>query len=162
ECNLRCVDLAKDSSNCGSCGNVCPVNQFCFRGACSTEGEIITVDAGMDGGGASANDAASGREGAAEDGAKNDGASGDGAGPDGNACAPPFDSPEHCGDCDTRCADPTPVCGLEGTYKCLAACEPPLEACGPKCIDKFSDENNCGMCGNVCPSGICQAGKCVG
>jgi hypothetical protein len=75
---------------------------------------------------------------------------------------PPFDTSEQCGDCFTKCVDPTPVCGLQGTFKCLSRCEPPLVACGPICVNTFSDDKNCGMCGRVCVSGICQAGMCVG
>jgi hypothetical protein len=58
--------------------------------------------------------------------------------------------------------DPTPLCGLDGTFKCVARCTPPLVACGTICVDTFTDERNCGGCGIVCPSGICQAGGCVG
>jgi hypothetical protein len=81
---------------------------------------------------------------------------------DGSTCNPPYDTPEHCGDCETRCADPTPLCGLQGTFKCVAQCEPPLFACGATCVNTSSDETNCGACSFVCPSGICQAGGCVG
>jgi hypothetical protein len=75
---------------------------------------------------------------------------------------PPYNTPEHCGDCETRCADPTPLCGLDGTFKCVARCDLPLVDCGTICVDTYSDEKNCGACGVVCPSGICQAGGCVG
>jgi hypothetical protein len=91
-----------------------------------------------------------------------DGRSEDGGSPDGPTCAPPFDTPEHCGDCETRCVEPTPLCGLQGTYKCVARCDPPLVACGAICVNTSSDEQNCGTCAMICPSGICQAGGCVG
>jgi hypothetical protein len=170
ECNLKCVDLNQDPNNCGSCGNVCKGEQICFAGKCSTEGDIYAVlhdggdgaapDAGADvsTGGDAAVDVATAETGS--DGGSD--AIGDGAAGDGTACVPPFDNADHCGDCDTKCSGSTPVCGLQGTYKCLAACQAPLEACGAECVDKFSDENNCGMCGHICPSGICQAAKCVG
>jgi hypothetical protein len=58
--------------------------------------------------------------------------------------------------------EPTPLCGLQGTYRCVARCDPPLVACGAVCINTASDERNCGSCGTTCPSGICQAGACVG
>jgi hypothetical protein len=166
ECSLQCVDLEHDTKNCGACGNICKADEFCSHGTCGNEGNVYAPDSGSDGGdsAASGDRAASGEVSTVD--AARDATSGDGNGTDsqgdGHVCVPPFDSAEQCGDCDTRCTGPTPVCGLQGTYKCLAACEPPLEACGPVCVDKFSDESNCGACGNICPSGICQAGKCVG
>jgi hypothetical protein len=89
-------------------------------------------------------------------------ASSDGGSPDGTTCTPPYNTPEQCGDCTTRCVEPTPVCGLQGTFKCIARCDPPLVVCANDCVDVVSDEKNCGACGLVCPSGICQAGGCVG
>lgn len=41
-------------------------------------------------------------------------------------------------------------------------CDPPLVACSGVCIDVTSDPDNCGACGRVCASGICQASVCVG
>jgi hypothetical protein len=41
-------------------------------------------------------------------------------------------------------------------------CPANLAACGPACVDTASDTNNCGACGNVCPSGqSCSAGVCA-
>jgi len=169
ECNLKCVSLQFDPKNCSMCGKICPNDQICFKGECGDEGSFPL---GKDGG-----DAASRLDGATPDVSTKDGTMGDGQGgdglggdgqgsdgqgADGNVCVPPFDNAGHCGDCDTQCSGATPLCGLQATYKCLPACEPPLEACGAVCVDKFSDENNCGTCGMVCASGICQAGMCVG
>lgn len=82
---------------------------------------------------------------------------------DAPTCLPPYDTPLQCGDCSTRCSEPTPLCGLQGgTFQCVAQCAPPLIACGPVCVNTSSDEQNCGGCGTVCPSGICQAGGCAG
>ena len=33
-CGASCVDTSGSSLNCGTCGNVCPANQFCFSGTC--------------------------------------------------------------------------------------------------------------------------------
>jgi hypothetical protein len=79
-------------------------------------------------------------------------------------CFPPFDVPEQCGDCDTMCGDPTPLCAPndEGEYECVPSCAPPLVACGDQCVDLNLHPLHCGECSHVCPSGICQVGMCVG
>lgn len=82
-------------------------------------------------------------------------------------CLPPHDAPSHCGDCDTRCVDPEPLCAPdgEGSFECVPVCDPPLVECQGQCVDPESfnsDPDNCGRCGNACPTDICQAGKCVG
>jgi hypothetical protein len=82
-------------------------------------------------------------------------------------CLPPHDSPSHCGDCDTRCMDPTPLCAPDGngSFECVPICVDPLVECRGQCLDPAtfnSDPDNCGECGNECPSDICQNGECVG
>ncbi len=41
-------------------------------------------------------------------------------------------------------------------------CPLPEIVCSTVCIDPTTDANNCGHCGHVCASGICQASVCVG
>ena len=80
-------------------------------------------------------------------------------------CLPPFDSAEQCGDCDTQCSGDTPLCApsaLDDSYECVPLCPPPLEACGDQCVDTNVSPLHCGQCFNLCPSGICQDGQCVG
>jgi hypothetical protein len=82
-------------------------------------------------------------------------------------CLPPHDAPSHCGDCDTQCQDPTPLCAPDGngSFQCVPVCDPPLIECQGQCVDPDSfksDPDNCGSCGHECPSDICQDGMCVG
>jgi len=80
-------------------------------------------------------------------------------------CVPPvFDTPEACGACNATCPKAEPTCSPDsaGGYKCVLVCEDPLKACNGQCVDFNIDANNCGTCGNVCLSGICQGGMCVG
>ena len=41
-------------------------------------------------------------------------------------------------------------------------CGPGLEACSFQCVDKQSDAQHCGACGNACREGLeCHEGVCV-
>jgi stigma-specific protein Stig1 len=82
----------------------------------------------------------------------------------GQCVEPTFDTPEGCGACNAACPAAQPTCSPDtaGNYKCVLDCEDPLKACNGRCVDFNIDAENCGFCGNVCQSGICQGGKCVG
>ncbi|HEY0464295.1 MAG TPA: hypothetical protein VGC79_08805, partial [Polyangiaceae bacterium] len=69
-----------------------------------------------------------------------------------------FDTPEACGACNAACPKTKPTCSPDdqGNYKCVLVCPDPLKECNGKCVDFNIDANNCGTCGNVCASGICQ------
>jgi hypothetical protein len=83
--------------------------------------------------------------------------------PDADPCVPPYNDPQHCGDCTTVCPVDTPVCApSSGSYECRPVCELPLVNCNGSCADLNSDSTNCGYCGNECPSTVCQGGACVG
>lgn len=57
----------------------------------------------------------------------------------------------------------TPEAGEDGEAgEAGPVCMPPLVDCGGTCVDTTSDPLNCGQCGNVCPSQICQMSQCVG
>lgn len=86
------------------------------------------------------------------------------------ACADPLNcpicsnldvDPAHCGGCSNACAIPE-----GGTTSCVSgACVPHCPSgatlCGGRCVVTRSDPNNCGTCGQACPSGICTGGACV-
>jgi hypothetical protein len=159
-----------------ACGSGGVVGGKCRRGDCSSAGDDGT--SARAGNGATS---AGGAEG--EAGGDTGGLSGNAQLPDGGffdspvdgqpdaeaplECLPPHDSPSHCGDCDTRCMDPTPLCAPDGngSFECVPICVDPLVECRGQCLDPAtfnSDPDNCGECGNECPSDICQNGECVG
>lgn len=176
-CGDGCVVLATDRENCGECGNVCDGGLVCDDGECT----LPDPAGGTSGGGGTSGEAGSAADGGTDDpggarggrggssarGGRDSGGAGPRAGAGGEAgalCLPPFDIPEQCGDCETSCAEPAPLCApnVDGGYECVPLCELPLVACGDQCVDLNLHPLHCGECNNVCPSGICQAGECVG
>jgi hypothetical protein len=147
------------------------INGVCGGGSGGTAGAggDASVDAGGTSGsspggvGGSAADGGGGRGGSVGSGG-NVGSAGSagGDGSPGDACVPPFNTAAACGDCNTRCVAPNRLCSpADGGFGCVPACPPPLVDCGDQCVDLNIDPFNCGMCGNVCPTGLCQ-GRCVG
>ena len=116
--------------------------------------------------GGSAADASGGVGGSAADASGGVGGAAGNAGGDGSpgdACREPYNTAAACGDCNTRCVPPNRLCApVDGGFGCVPACPPPLTECGDQCVDLNIDPFNCGSCGNVCPTGLCQGGRCVG
>src|SRR5690606_36752939 len=81
-------------------------------------------------------------------------------------CLPPYDTPRACGDCSTQCTGQRPNCAPteSGGFECVATCleEPYTSECDGECVDTQTNPRHCGMCRNICPSGICVDGECVG
>ena len=79
-------------------------------------------------------------------------------------CLPPFNTAEACGDCNTQCEGGTPFCAPAdgGGFECVPVCGPGLTRCGFQCVDLQTDPRNCGVCFNICPSGVCEDGICLG
>jgi len=72
-------------------------------------------------------------------------------------CADNF--PDSSGDCTSKAAHSQGPC-----YECgpKAPSGSTLTLCNGVCVDTSSDANNCGTCGNTCPTGIaCTNGSCA-
>ena len=79
--------------------------------------------------------------------------------------------PEHCGDCDTRCPSAPNAGPACSAGKCKAVCNAPFLDCNSDATDgceinTATDINNCGSCGNKCPTGAggvpaCANGACI-
>jgi CHAP domain/Stigma-specific protein, Stig1 len=74
----------------------------------------------------------------------------------GRMCGP---SPSTCFTCGSPCG-PGTLCTSAGT--CMSSCGPGELFCSGRCVMTTTDSNNCGRCGNVCPSGqSCTGGVCA-
>jgi hypothetical protein len=76
----------------------------------------------------------------------------------GNGCEDITANPLHCGSCGNPCEAATQDCV---NWQCQ--CKPGLFACTPGvCVDRQTDESNCGMCGLTCVGNkTCQGGYCA-
>ncbi len=83
-----------------------------------------------------------------------------------NGCEVSLMEAEHCGDCDTACENPTPLCEASETPQCIDTCTSPTgDLCGSSCTNLQSDAAHCGDCETACSipqngSAQCQAGSC--
>jgi len=135
--NLDCVDLSSDPFNCGGCGTVCD-SGVCEAGTCSQVGCAVGFTYCEE----QPNWSPAG-------------------------CYDLSSDYLHCGSCMHQCpsAGPAPMACIGG--ECLPTACPEDEGwvdCTGNldCAFLPSDANNCGTCGTVCASGVCEAGSCFG
>jgi hypothetical protein len=139
-----CVDGTTDNENCGSCGNKCPTGTFCLGGSCQP------------------NTCATGSEFCTKNGFCNG-----------------MSQVTSCGYCGNRCklgciqgqctcstnqdCGPGFACNSSGLCAPVLTCNPPLIFCpgSLSCVDPGFNPTGCGVCGNVCPSGVCSNGVCI-
>jgi hypothetical protein len=76
-------------------------------------------------------------------------------------------SKQHCGFCDNPCPDPPNAVGKCDGGSCgIASCAPGFDNCDGKDANGCerptgADPENCGGCGVICGSGICDGGQCI-
>ena len=161
-CEEQCVDLEQDAAHCGSCGAACGANEVCEEGLCVCDGPKGTKQC-------TESQACCESLGCVEVVANisNCGACGVACG-DGELCV---DGECSCG---TETAEGA-VCS-EGTVCCQGSCvevDDPLCVCGlgacgvgqfccdESCVNPYTDEENCGACGETCTLGeVCAEGQC--
>ncbi len=87
----------------------------------------------------------------------------------GSVCVDTATNPDYCGSCSNQCparANTTRLCG-GSPASCMYACQSGFLDCNggtDGCeVNRLTDSNNCGSCGNVCPVGapFCSAGTCI-
>ncbi len=159
-CGQSCVNLGADLENCGSCGRRCGSTEQCLVGVCIDTGPA--VQDGLDGGVLLPDGGLLLPDGAVvdPDGPGNGGSGGGGGG--GDECSPPYNRGAYCGDCDTVCGGDLPLCAPAGdSFECAPGCTDGLTACSDQCVDLETDIDNCGACGQNCPTAICRDGSCV-
>ena len=140
-CSLNsgvCVDVAHDPTNCGGCGRQCPESSTCVSGICqcgggTSDGGALSLCYSMSGGSP--------------------------------ACVDLQHDPNNCGYCGNQCSSAT-TC-VNGMCQCAGNLLDggTFNLCNDNgsqvCVDVHHDPNNCGWCGNRCPSAAaCVNGGC--
>jgi hypothetical protein len=133
-CESGCKNLQSDANNCGECNLRCGVGSTCVGGQC-TCGETVCA----------AGEACCG-----------------------GACKDVKTDAENCGQCGTECTGLADTCNM-GQCGCPGGGGPcPSDAavpmcCGTGCVDKCTDNMNCGGCGQACLGfiDVCLMGSCT-
>jgi hypothetical protein len=134
------TDILGDVNNCGDCNNICPPvpngTPKCAEGSCAVgtcKDNFFDCDGQL-----------------------------------ANGCETDITkSKENCGFCGNGCPDPQNAVGkCDGALCGVASCLPGYDNCDGNAangceLPVVADPGNCGACGVICGSGICDAGKCV-
>lgn len=167
QCGAICANLQTDARHCGACDNACAAGVSCGSGVCGGLLDATTTDASRDADADADPDASviahDGGDAGDDEAGDADASQADASEPD-DACAPPIDSPNHCGACNVVCPVDKPICRAgDGGFSCAPLCETPLVNCDGTCVDiQGDDPYHCGTCDRFCPSFLCVSGVCQG
>jgi hypothetical protein len=160
KCGGNCVDGQTDRTNCGTCGNQCPMGSNCKTGVCSAPNIVAAGDQCKIVGKTNCNgncvDISSDPE---------------NCGSCGNLCRP-AGLPCTDGVCGVKCPSGQKECQVGGCFDtqtdsqncgdCNIICSQGQSCCKGKCNDFQTDPNNCRYCGSLCgPDKKCFDGYCL-
>jgi len=146
-CSGKCVDLSRDTQNCGNCGIIVP-DECCYGRATNTNND-------------DENCSRCGHR-CADEGRNRSCVGGEcvcstGTDKCGSDCVDLGSDEAHCGLCDRACSSDQ-IC-IGGVCKCTWR---EATMCDNKCVDLKSDIYNCGGCGNTCgENAYCINGACA-
>ena len=162
-CSATCVDLQKDSQNCGSCGKQCDPGNVCSKGKCAVScqtgltncsGSCVNTKTdrahcGACGGTCKAGEVCSAGKCTVSCQTGLTDCSG--------SCVNLKTDLAHCGKCDEKCAAGK-VCS---SGACNLSCQTGLTDCSGSCVNLKTDLAHCGKCDEKCAAGkVCSSGAC--
>ncbi len=132
-CLGKCVSVASDNANCGSCGQACGQGEVCSNGVCGTSCRAPTTLCH----GPASNDAGTSEAGA-------------------DATPGSSDASSDAASTEAGDAAPADAAGWDVIIDDGGA-----GATSPYCANLDGDNDNCGSCSHLCPTGqVCSAGTC--